>query len=130
MNAGNGNQTENRQTGDMILAPGIVRNTGRMSGRATLAGTRITVSNILRRLAGGQTEEDVLRAYPHLTHRQILDAFNYGAQLVEANDPALFDIDSLPDIPEETIVETRHVDATPAADSGLKGTSTEHEVSC
>lgn len=101
-----------------------------MSGRATLAGTRITVANILRRLAGGQTEDDILRAYPHLTHRQMLDALNYCVQLVEANDPPVFDIESLPDIPEETIVEARRVNTTPPANTAVKDTSTEHEVSC
>ena len=88
---------------DMPLAPGIVRNPARMSGRATIAGTRITVANVLARIAAGQTLEDVLSAYPHLTHQHILDALAYAAQLVEANDPPVFDVASSPDLPEETI---------------------------
>lgn len=130
MGTDNGTHTENREFQDTFLAPGIVRNAGRMSGRTTLAGTRITVANIMRRLAGGQAEDDILRAYPHLTHQQIQDALNYCAKLVEANDPPVFDIDSLPDIPEETAVEARRVNATQSANTTLKGPSTEREVSC
>jgi len=76
-----------------------------MSGRATVQGTRITVANIMRRLAAGQTIDDVRGAYPHLTRQQILDALGYATYLVEANDPVPFDLASLPDAPSETIIE-------------------------
>jgi len=91
---------------DSVLAPGIVRNPQRMSGRATLQGTRITVATVLRRLAAGRIIDDVLVDYPHLTRQHILGAITYAAQLVEANDPPLFDIASLTDLPPETIIVT------------------------
>ena len=89
---------------DKLIAPGVVRNPQRMSGHATGEGTRITVANVMRRLAAGQTIDDVRNDYPHLTRQQILHALSYATQLVEANDPAPFDISSLPDVPEETVV--------------------------
>jgi len=95
----------NMNNADTPLAPGVVRNPRRMSGRATVEGTRITVANIMRRLAAGQTIDDVRTDYPHLTRQHILNALGYATQLVEANDPPPFDIASLPDAPAETVIE-------------------------
>ena len=72
---------------DTLLAPGIVSNPGRMRGRPTIAGTRITVERVLSMLAGGYTFDDILRAYPHLTREQITAAITYAEQLVRAQVP-------------------------------------------
>jgi uncharacterized protein (DUF433 family) len=73
---------------DTILAPGISSNPYRQGGRPTISGTRITVEIILDKLAGGQTIEDILADYPHLTREQILNAIAYAARLVHSQSPA------------------------------------------
>jgi uncharacterized protein (DUF433 family) len=70
---------ETTETADTQLAPGIVRNPDRRGGRPTIAGTRITVEDIVVRLAGGWTIEDILHAFPHLVREQVLQAISYAA---------------------------------------------------
>ncbi len=72
---------------DTILAPGISSNPRRQGGRPTITGTRITVEIILDKLAGGQTIEDIIADYPHLTREQILNAIAYAARLVHSQSP-------------------------------------------
>ena len=50
-----------------------------MLGKPTIRGTRITVELILRKLAEGATEADLLEAYPHLTSQAIHAAMAYAA---------------------------------------------------
>src|SRR5437870_3189733 len=59
---------------DTILAPGIVTNPARRRGKPTLAGTRITVEEVLSKLAADWSIEEILDAWPHLTRQQILQA--------------------------------------------------------
>jgi uncharacterized protein (DUF433 family) len=42
-----------------------------MMGKPVIRGTRITVELILRKLAEGGTERDLLEDYPHLTKEDI-----------------------------------------------------------
>lgn len=49
-------------------------------GKPCIKGTRIWVSLILDYLANGESEQDLLAAYPHLTHEDILAAIAYGAE--------------------------------------------------
>jgi len=49
-----------------------------MMGKPVIRGTRITVELILRKLAEGATEEDLLDAYP-LTREDIKAAIGYAA---------------------------------------------------
>lgn len=53
-----------------------------MMGKPVIRGTRITVELILRKLAEGATEADVLEDYPHLTTEDIRAAVAYGAASV------------------------------------------------
>lgn len=53
-----------------------------MLGKPVIRGTRITVELILRKLAEGATEADLLVAYPHLSAEDIRTAIRYGADLV------------------------------------------------
>jgi uncharacterized protein (DUF433 family) len=46
-------------------------------------GTRITVELILRKLAEGETESELLEDYPHLTAEDMRAAIVYGAASVE-----------------------------------------------
>lgn len=51
-------------------------------GQPTIRGMRITVGVILKMLAGGQTIEDVLKAYPELEPEDIKQALKYAAWVV------------------------------------------------
>ncbi len=60
----------------------IVRNPAVMLGKPTIAGTRITVELIMRKLAGGFSIDDILEMYPHLTKEQVSAALTYAANLI------------------------------------------------
>ena len=62
--------------------PVIVRDPAVMLGKPTIAGTRITVELIMRKLAGGFSPDDILTMYPHLTKEQLLAALDYAANLI------------------------------------------------
>jgi uncharacterized protein (DUF433 family) len=53
-----------------------------MLGKPVIRGTRITVELVLRSLAEGSTEADLLESYPHLTHEDIQAAIAYAADAV------------------------------------------------
>lgn len=53
-----------------------------MLGKPVIRGTRITVELLLRSLSEGATENDLLEAYPHLTHEDIQAAIAYAADAV------------------------------------------------
>ena len=50
-----------------------------MLGKPTIRGTRVTVELILRKLAEGATEADLVEAYPQLTPEAIHAAMAYAA---------------------------------------------------
>ncbi|MDA0837661.1 MAG: DUF433 domain-containing protein [Planctomycetota bacterium] len=65
----------------------LVRTTGTCGGRIRIEGTRITVHRIATLYKQGQTAEDILQTYPHLTLGQIYTALAYfheNRQEVEA----------------------------------------------
>ena len=49
-------------------------------GKPCIRGTRIWVSLITDNLAAGDTEDEILEAYPHLEHEDILAALEYAAE--------------------------------------------------
>ncbi len=51
-----------------------------MMGKPVIAGTRITVELILKKLAAGETMEQLLEAHPHLTPEAILAASAFPSQ--------------------------------------------------
>jgi len=53
-----------------------------MLGKPVIRGTRIPVELILRKLAEGGREEDLLDAYPRLTREDIRAAIAYAAEVV------------------------------------------------
>src|SRR6266567_2267063 len=65
-----------------------------MMGKPVIRGTRITVELILRKLAEGASEGELLEDYPHLTTEDIRAAVAYGAASV-AHEEVVF----LPDAP-------------------------------
>jgi len=58
-------------------------------GQPTLRGMRITVSVVLKMLAGGKSIEDVLRAYPELEAEDVRQAMRYAAWVVSDQMPAV-----------------------------------------
>ncbi len=50
-----------------------------MLGKPVIRGTRIPVELILRKLADGATEADLLEAYPRLTRDDLQAAMRYAA---------------------------------------------------
>ena len=50
-----------------------------MMGKPVIAGTRITVELILRKLGEGATYKDLLEGYPHLSSNDIQAAIIYAA---------------------------------------------------
>ena len=50
-----------------------------MMGKPMIRGTRIPVELLLRKLAEGATEADLLDAYPRLTREDIQAAIGYAA---------------------------------------------------
>lgn len=51
--------------------PLIISDPAIMVGKPVIKGTRITVELILNKLAAGQTVEQILEDYPHLTREGI-----------------------------------------------------------
>lgn len=50
-------------------------------GQPTIRGMRITVSVILKLVAGGMTKKEILKAYPELEEEDIVQALKYAAWL-------------------------------------------------
>jgi uncharacterized protein (DUF433 family) len=53
-----------------------------MMGKPVIRGTRITVELLLRKLAEGSSEAELLQDYPHLTAQDVRAAVAYGAASV------------------------------------------------
>ena len=66
----------------MVQFPAFVEaRTDVMMGKPCLKGTRIPVYLILEKLAAGETNDDVLAAYPQLTPEHIKACLEYAAHL-------------------------------------------------
>jgi uncharacterized protein (DUF433 family) len=60
----------------------ISTNPGRMAGKPVIRGTRIPVELIVRMLAQGISQEEILREYPRLQHEDIRAALTYAANVL------------------------------------------------
>ncbi len=63
----------------------IVSNPKVMVGKPVIRGTRITVELILEKFAAGLTEEQLLRAHPHITREGIRAALAFAAEALQAS---------------------------------------------
>ena len=63
----------------------VVSNPKVMMGKPVIRGTRITVELILEKFAAGQTEEQILRAHPHITREGIRAALAFAAEALQAS---------------------------------------------
>jgi uncharacterized protein (DUF433 family) len=63
----------------------IVSNPKVMMGKPVIRGTRITVELILEKFAAGYTEDEVLRAHPHITREGVRAALAFAAEALQAS---------------------------------------------
>lgn len=60
----------------------IVADPAIMVGKPTIKGTRITVELIVEKLGYGETVDEILLDYPHLTREQIYACLRFAASTV------------------------------------------------
>jgi len=66
----------------MIKHDRIVVDPNIMFGKPVIKSTRITVEQILRKLSGGMTVEEILKDHPHLKKEDILAAQAFAADYI------------------------------------------------
>jgi len=64
---------------DVDLADGIVSDPDVCGGRPRIAGTRITVSDILAALATGDSVDELVADFPYLSREGVQAALRYAA---------------------------------------------------
>ena len=62
-----------------------------MLGKPVIRGTRVAVELILRKLAEGATDNDLLDAYPQLTKEDIRAAITYAADTLAHEEDVLLE---------------------------------------
>jgi uncharacterized protein (DUF433 family) len=66
-----------------MTKPHIISDPEIMVGQPIIEGTRITVSLILNELAHGNSVNDIIRNFPHLTRESIKAAIEFARESVE-----------------------------------------------
>ena len=61
-------------------------------GQACIVGTRISVHQVVRMFANGDSLDDLLRAYPTITREDIFACLEYAASLAEEQVTPLDDL--------------------------------------
>ncbi len=57
-----------------------------MFGKPVIKGTRITVEQILRKLAGGMTVQEILTDHPHLVAEDVYAATDFAASYLASEE--------------------------------------------
>ena len=73
------------------LIPGyrlLVTNPDRLGGKATIAGTRLSVSFILTCLAESMSYEDIVREYSDFPRESIAEVLRFAADVTDRHDVA------------------------------------------
>jgi uncharacterized protein (DUF433 family) len=73
------------------LIPGyrlLVTNPDRLGGKATIAGTRFSVSFILACLAEGMSYEDIVRQYSEFPRESLAEVLRFAAEVTDRHDVA------------------------------------------
>ncbi len=63
----------------------IISNPLIMMGKPIIKGTRITVELLLERLASGESVDQILEAYPHLSKESIYAAIDFASRAMKAD---------------------------------------------
>jgi uncharacterized protein (DUF433 family) len=66
----------------------LVTNPDRLGGKATIAGTRFSVSFILACLAEGMSYEDIVREYSEFPRESIAEVLRFAAEVIDRHDVA------------------------------------------
>ena len=66
----------------------LVTNPDRLGGKATIAGTRFSVSFILACLAEGMSYEDIVRDYSEFPRESIAEVLRFAAEVIDRHDVA------------------------------------------
>lgn len=53
-----------------------------MLGKPVIKGTRITVELILNKLSAGESVNDIIASYPHITKEDVMAAIDYAAAVI------------------------------------------------
>ena len=61
----------------------ITHNPQVMGGKACIRGMRVTAGMIVRQVAAGHTQDEILAAYPYLEREDIAQALQYAALMME-----------------------------------------------
>lgn len=75
----------------MTVADRIETHPDIMLGKPVIRGTRIPVALLLRKLAEGASEADLLDAYPRLAPEDLRAALAYGASAIEHGETFLLE---------------------------------------
>ncbi len=65
----------------MPLSERVVIDPEILAGKPVIRGSRLAVEFILELLAAGQSEQELLKNYPGLTHNDILACLSYASYL-------------------------------------------------
>ena len=65
---------------------------GKRGGQPCVRGMRIAVSDVLRYMAGGMTEDEILRDFPYLTREDIRACLAFAAEGVDERHPVLLPV--------------------------------------
>ena len=57
-----------------------------MLGKPVIKGTRITVENVLKKLAEGATKDEILQMYPHLKKEDVNAVLTYASEVIGNED--------------------------------------------
>src|ERR1700730_15100268 len=117
----------------MKLPEGIKVDPEIMMGKPCVKGTRIPVYVLLQKMAAGETEAELLKAYPHLSKTDLMAVWEYAARaeaeefvLDESGVRLLFD-ENLSILSAQWAAATLAVDVLDARAAGLAG-KTDREV--
>ena len=67
----------------------ITHNPNVMAGKACIRGMRVTVSMIIRQLAAGHSNDEILADFPYLEREDILGALRYAAWIADEREISL-----------------------------------------
>jgi uncharacterized protein (DUF433 family) len=68
----------------MTEHPHITADPKVMTGMPCIKGTRVTVANVVRQIAGGRTPDEICQDYPYLTIETIRAALSFAADISSA----------------------------------------------